>query len=283
MRGEQTCPARTLERLTPLSAPRAPWIAAAHSSSRRPPRWHGQVERITRIVALGRRCTRSGVAVSDPWHCPGQASRLPLGFDGGLDHYGLIGPTGPLAYPVLPIGRPGSVPPTVHEPSATPYRAKAAQPPTPVVRANESRLASDASRSRIRLNLKPGQKGTRELLEQYGNRLICVRYRYDPRRKKRFKTVGIVVDERDWAPPASAFAYDQIVAVRVAFEEAVIREQVKQAGGTWNRPRRVWELAYGKAIALGLSDRVVRERASTRGCQAPGAKHLPVDAREASR
>jgi len=32
---------------------------------------------------------------------------------------------------------------------------------------------------RVRLHLKPGQQGTRRLLEEYGDRLVCVRYRYD--------------------------------------------------------------------------------------------------------
>ncbi len=31
-------------------------------------------------------------------------------------------------------------------------------------------------------HLKPGQKGTKRLLEKYGDTLVCVRYRYDERR-----------------------------------------------------------------------------------------------------
>ncbi len=41
---------------------------------------------------------------------------------------------------------------------------------------------------RVRLHLKPGQKGTKQLVTQYGDRLVCVRYRYDAQRKKRLKT-----------------------------------------------------------------------------------------------
>jgi hypothetical protein len=66
------------------------------------------------------------------------------------------------------------------------------------------------------LRLKPGQKGTNRLLAQYGDRLICVRYRYDAQRKKRFKTVELLVAERDWEPPRRPFAPDQIVGMRVA-------------------------------------------------------------------
>jgi hypothetical protein len=45
-------------------------------------------------------------------------------------------------------------------------------------------------------HLKPGQKGTRRLLDKYGEALICVRYRYDEVRDVRLKTVEIIVDER---------------------------------------------------------------------------------------
>ena len=51
-------------------------------------------------------------------------------------------------------------------------------------------------------HLKPGQKGTKQLLTQYGNRLVCVRYRYDVQRKKRFKTVKVITAEREWELPS---------------------------------------------------------------------------------
>ena len=68
---------------------------------------------------------------------------------------------------------------------------------------------------RTRLHLKPGQKGTKQLLTQYGDRLVCVRYRYDAQRKKRFKTVELIIAEREWEPPPPRFAADTIVGVRV--------------------------------------------------------------------
>ena len=41
---------------------------------------------------------------------------------------------------------------------------------------------------RIRLTLRPGQNGAKQLQAQHGDRLVCVRYRYDARQQKRFKT-----------------------------------------------------------------------------------------------
>ena len=115
---------------------------------------------------------------------------------------------------------------------------------------------------RTRLHLKPGQKGTKELLAQYGDRLVCVRYRYDTRRKKRFKTVELIVAERDWEPPAPRFTAETIVGVRIGFAEVDLRERVKQAGGKWNRSRKVWELRYDQVVALTLDARIVEEEAS---------------------
>jgi hypothetical protein len=53
---------------------------------------------------------------------------------------------------------------------------------------------------KTRLILRPGSKGTRKLLVQYGRRLVCVRYRYDPRRQRRFKTADLIVEESHWEP-----------------------------------------------------------------------------------
>jgi len=55
-------------------------------------------------------------------------------------------------------------------------------------------------RMKSRLNLKPGQKGTKKLVEKYGKSLLYVRYRYDEGRGVRVKTVEIVVEEKPWQP-----------------------------------------------------------------------------------
>jgi hypothetical protein len=114
------------------------------------------------------------------------------------------------------------------------------------------------------LYLKPGQKGTKQLLAQHGDRLICVRYRYDAQRKKRLKTVELIVAERDWDPPPSRPGADRLVDLRVAFADVAVRERVKQAGGTWNPERRVWQLRYDYVVALGLTNRIVSGPASGR-------------------
>jgi hypothetical protein len=125
---------------------------------------------------------------------------------------------------------------------------------------------------RTRLTLQPNQDGAKQLRDQYGERLVCVRYRYDETKKRRWKTVELIVEESAWDPPAPKWQEDTRVAIQVAAQERGVRQQVKAAGGKWNSRGVVWELPYGQVIALGLTDRIVTE---AEGREA-GA-HLPID------
>jgi hypothetical protein len=62
--------------------------------------------------------------------------------------------------------------PAIHNPEAHPARPRPV--PAPL---------------RTRLTLRPSQPGTKQLRVQCGERLVCVRYRYDEQRQKRLKTV----------------------------------------------------------------------------------------------
>jgi len=119
---------------------------------------------------------------------------------------------------------------------------------------------------RTRLHLKPGQKGTKHLLRQYGEALVCVRYRYDATLRKRFKTVELIVAQRDWDPPGPRFADGALVAVHMGFAELDLRRRVKQAGGRWNPASKAWELRYAHVRALELQGRIADEGASHTGC-----------------
>jgi len=111
-----------------------------------------------------------------------------------------------------------------------------------------------------------------------------VRYRYDAQQKKRFKTVEILVAERDWEPPRPRFAHDQIVGLRVAYcRHGQSATGVKQAGGTWNPEPRVWQLRYDRVVALGLHSRIVDEPASNSRCPGSSRENLHADARAPSR
>src|SRR5712691_4988639 len=179
----------------------------------------------------------------------------------------------PLSYAVSSEDRRCRSAAAVHEPS----------PAGPSARATPPQRSPESSTPRVRLHLNPGQKSTKKLLAQYGDRLICVRYRSDAQRRKRLKTVELIVAESDWEPTPPRFAHDQIVGLRVAFADVALRERVKQAGGTWNPERRVWRLRYDRVVALRLNSRIVDEPASNSGCPASSGENLHADARAPSR
>jgi len=47
---------------------------------------------------------------------------------------------------------------------------------------------------------------------------------------------------------------NKIVSIQVEYGEIQIGRLIKSAGGRWNREKKVWELPYGEAIALGLDN-----------------------------
>ncbi len=114
-----------------------------------------------------------------------------------------------------------------------------------------------------RLKLLPGQRGTKKLIQTYGDQLVCVRYRYDEERKKRYKTVELIVDEIPWvrnngqAKLKGSLISDKIVSVKIEYGERDIRSRVKEAGGKWNSAEKVWSVPYRKVVEFGLEKRIV--------------------------
>ena len=112
-----------------------------------------------------------------------------------------------------------------------------------------------------RLTLARGQNGTKKLAAEYGERLICVRYRYDAARGVRHKTVEIIVETKSWNPKSRAPRREpsDLVAVRIAYTETALRERIKAAGGIWRPRHKLWEIDWYTVRELGLQARVVAD------------------------
>jgi hypothetical protein len=133
-----------------------------------------------------------------------------------------------------------------------------------------------------RATRRPGQKGTLKHLDRYGNRLLFVRYRYNPETNTRLTTVELIVDERpsrsphartivapDHAPsaaPASVTSAGakapsqpriELAAILVEAREKALREKVRAAGGYWDPGRGTWILRADRVRILGLQSRLV--------------------------
>ena len=108
-------------------------------------------------------------------------------------------------------------------------------------------------------HLKPGQKGTKRLLEQYGDKLLCVRYRYDEKRQVMIKTAEIIVSESP-CRPSLGYRDRDIVNVIVPYAKTALRDRLKAVGGRWNPDEKLWQVSFG-AIRddTELTERIVSE------------------------
>ena len=121
--------------------------------------------------------------------------------------------------------------------------------------------------------LKPGQKGTKELLTRFGPSLLYVRYRYDEDSREHVKTVELVVQRRSRKSEAECLGSRTAgarkpgaraggvaarrVALRIGWRERDLQQRVKSAGGRWDPVRRVWMLRRDLVERLELMPRVV--------------------------
>jgi hypothetical protein len=116
----------------------------------------------------------------------------------------------------------------------------------------------------VRQTLRPGQRGTLKLLARFGERLICVRYRYDASTQTRVTTVEIVVGSSNWkprepakAPAASTLAPPRRVKVRIAYDEWTLRHAARAAGGFWCPKDQAWDVPVEVAAKFGIVDRII--------------------------
>lgn len=114
---------------------------------------------------------------------------------------------------------------------------------------------------------KPGEPGTQKLVAKYGERLVSVRYRYDPQAGKRYKTVELIIAEEDWqpaeatpieAPPKPERPTTPLVPVRIHYTEKDLQRQIKAIGGTWDAKRKHWYAPEAYVKRIGLTKRIVR-------------------------
>jgi hypothetical protein len=113
-----------------------------------------------------------------------------------------------------------------------------------------------ANRTHVAKTLWPGQPGTAKLSRQYGDALLCVRYRRDSAGLRRYTTVELVVDR---GPMTTRRAQQWLYPVLVNRADAHLIAQLRTGGAQWDPMTRTW-YAPGKTIQrLGIEDRVWTE------------------------
>jgi len=67
-----------------------------------------------------------------------------------------------------------------------------------------------------------------------------------------------VIERRKWETEDKKYIpAHKILPLRVKYGEIDLGRLVRQAGGVWNRARKVWELRYDQIKALGLTERII--------------------------
>lgn len=123
----------------------------------------------------------------------------------------------------------------------------------------------------VRRIIKPGANGTRKHCQDYGDKLVCVRYRYDYQKQLRHKSIEIIVDTQPWQPPSPHPAeYErpctvvkvpaEVVGVRIGFQEKDLQQQIKGIGGQWSKTDKLWYAREALVHHIGLGDRIVKTR-----------------------
>lgn len=120
---------------------------------------------------------------------------------------------------------------------------------------------------KVKAIYRPGQKGTRKLVAEYGNKLVCVRYRYDYQKLKKYKTIELIIDEQAWTPPEPHpdeekprmmdVVLNRQVGVRIGINERDLQQKIRMIGGVWSRQDRVWYASEENIRRIGLGERIV--------------------------
>jgi hypothetical protein len=117
---------------------------------------------------------------------------------------------------------------------------------------------------KTRLKLKPGQKGTKALVEKYGDDFICVRYRYDEATRTRIKTVELIVERKVLPPSPRKIHDDDVVPVRIAYGEMELGKMARSAGGRWDADVKLWYIRFGTIKGTELEKHILLDAGQKR-------------------
>ena len=111
---------------------------------------------------------------------------------------------------------------------------------------------TEAATLRVIKKLSPKSRGAITLTRQFGDSLVCVRHRVDPRGEFRYTTVELLVAKARVQPRV-----ETQVAVRINPTEYPLQAIVRAAGATWDGQARVWRMPKRLVGILRLANRIV--------------------------
>lgn len=109
-----------------------------------------------------------------------------------------------------------------------------------------------------RRKINAGEPGSKKYLEKYGEKLVCVRYKYDEEKSERVTTVELV-ESKGTGKRKAGIPYNKKVLVKINFDEHGLRNDIKMYGGRWNPDLKLWETNYKTASELNITSRIKQE------------------------
>ncbi|MBN2361974.1 MAG: hypothetical protein JXR83_21160 [Deltaproteobacteria bacterium] len=110
------------------------------------------------------------------------------------------------------------------------------------------------SNLRAKKKIYPYQPGAKKLREKYGDRLYCVRYRYDKKRRLRYTTVELIIDK---APRNQIDNLNAPFPVRIMRTEKELRCKLLQGGAYWDAENKCYFATLWLLDSLGIADRIL--------------------------
>lgn len=104
---------------------------------------------------------------------------------------------------------------------------------------------------RVTKTMQPGERGAVRLLRDYGDQLVCVRYRTSGNGDERLTTVELVIDRTVIRKRG-----DQIVAFKIRDHETRLRREALKRGAWFDATTGLWNLARHDVLSLGLRHRI---------------------------
>jgi hypothetical protein len=117
-----------------------------------------------------------------------------------------------------------------------------------------------------RLKLKPGQKGTKALVQKYGDALVCIRYRYDETTRTRLKTVELIIEKKELPPSKRQKVSDNtLVPVTITYGERELGRMAKSLGGKWDSDVKLWYIPMDKVQGTELEKHIILDKEKKMG------------------
>jgi len=124
-------------------------------------------------------------------------------------------------------------------------------------------------KAKVTKSLRPGQRGTKKLMERYGDALCRVRFRVDEEAGIRYKTVELIEESWELQSPQPEQPSPEVCCGEVSQRAArpgvermfwfrfrgylpELFQAVMDAGGCRGKDKGVWGVPWERAEALGL-------------------------------